>query len=69
MIVVFAAACGDDTQIGPDALRFGLSGAIAIELETPLRVHPGTRVPAGMLIQRLDWQSSGAWSLHERISY
>ena len=69
MIAVFVAACGDDTPIAPDALRFGLSGGISIELETPLRVDPGTRMPAGMLIQQLEWQSSGAWSVHERISY
>ena len=69
MIAAFAAACGDDIPIGPNALRFGLSGRISIHLETPLRVDPGTLTPAGMLIQRLEWQSSGAWRVYERISY
>ena len=69
MIAAFVAACGDDGFVPPEALRFGLSGAISIELETPLRVDPATLTPAGMLIERLDWQSSGAWSLRERITY
>ena len=69
MIAVFWAACGNDNGIGPESLRFGLSGGITIQLETPLAVDPGTRLPAGMLSQRLEWQSSGAWSVYERISY
>ena len=63
MIAVFGAACGDDNGTGPDTLRFGLSGGITIQLETPLRFGAGT------LFQRLEWQSSGAWSVYERMSY
>ncbi len=63
MIAVFGAACGDDDGTGPETLRFGLSGGVTIQLETPLRFGVGT------LFQRLEWQSSGAWSVQERMSY
>lgn len=69
MIAVFWGACGDGNGIGPESLRFSLSGAITIELETPLHLDPATLIAAGTLLQRLEWQSSGAWSLYERISY
>ncbi len=66
MIAVFWRACGDGNGIGPESPRFGLSGAIMIELETPLHLDPATLIAAGTLLQRLKWQSSGAWSLYER---
>ncbi len=69
MIAVFGVACGDDNGIGPESLRFGLSGSITIELETPRGFEAGTFIPVGMLLQRIEWQSSGAWSVYERISY
>lgn len=69
MIAMFGAACGGDNGIGPESLRFGLSGGITIQLETPLGVQAGTLIAPGMLSQRLEWQSSGAWSVYERISY
>jgi len=70
MIAVIVASCGDDNGTGPDTLKFGLSGGITIQLETPLRLGSGTpRVGAGTLSQRLEWQSTGAWSLFEQISY
>jgi hypothetical protein len=48
MIAVFGAACGDDNGIGPESLRFGLSGGITIQLETPLGVEVGTLIAPGM---------------------
>ena len=69
MIAMFGAACGGDNGIGPESLRFGLSGGITIQLETPLGVQAGTLIAPGMLSQRLEWQSSGAWSVYERITY
>ena len=70
MIAVIVASCGDDNGTGPYTLKFGLSGGITIQLETPLRLGSGTpRVGAGTLSQRLEWQSTGAWSLFEQISY
>ena len=57
-----ALACGDGgTQ--PDALRYGQLGAIHILLKAPL--YQGV----GGLRQALDWESSGAWTITEAISY
>ena len=62
MIAVLVTACGDDNGTGPDTLRFGLFGEITVQLETP-------RPLGGVLRQRLEWQSSGSWSVREQISY
>ena len=50
MIAVFWRACGDGNGIGPESLRFSLSGAITIELETPLHLDPVTPIAAGPLL-------------------
>lgn len=58
-----AGACGDDGGPDPGALRFGQIGRIEVKLEAPLRLGEGR------LEQTLVWSSSGAWSIHETISY
>jgi hypothetical protein len=63
MVVLGTLSCGDGGGVGPGALRFGQVGQITISLDTPLGLGVGT------LSQTLQWQSSGAWSFRESISY
>ncbi|MDP2955946.1 MAG: hypothetical protein Q8N53_05970 [Longimicrobiales bacterium] len=58
-----AASCGDDGLTDPDTLHVGQVGSIVVRLEVPLRLGEGK------LTQELQWRSSGAWALHEAISY
>jgi hypothetical protein len=60
-----SAGCGDD-GIRPEATRYGQLGSIRLDLEAPLR--PLTQ-GAGQLKQTLEWESRGAWTLTEAISY
>ncbi len=62
-LVVSAAACGDSGTTPPGELRFGQIGSVDVELSVPLRLGIGT------LEQSLHWDSNGAWSLSESISY
>ena len=64
MIAVFSAACGDDNGTGPNTFRFGQIGEIQVTLETPIGFPVG-----GTLSQTLRWESSGAWSVFEEITY
>ncbi len=63
LLSLVPAACGDGGGVGPGTLRIGQLGEITVRLETPLRLG------AGFLTQTLRWKSSGAWSVHEEISY
>jgi hypothetical protein len=63
MGVLLGTACGGDTSIPPDALRFGQIGKIVVDMETPLPFGDGE------LHQVLSWGSSGLWSIQESISY
>ncbi len=63
LVAILAAACGEDTPIPPDALRFGQIGKIIVDMETPLQFGDG------QLRQILSWGSGGLWSLQESISY
>jgi len=65
--LVAVAACGDSGVTPPGALRFGQLGQIRAELEVPLR--GATTLAAGRLYQVLTWESGGAWTLEESISY
>ena len=62
-------ACDNEGAVGPGTLRVGQLGQITVSLETPRRLGFGTLIPAGTLSQTLQWESSGAWTLHEGISY
>ena len=58
---MIAASCGDDGITEPE--HFGQLGSMTVRLEVPLRLGEG------QLTQELQWRSSGAWVLHEAISY
>ena len=62
-VVLSATACGDNGTTDPEAYRYGQIGRIEVTLEAPLRLGDG------QLTQKLVWASSGAWTLHESISY
>ena len=66
-VALVAAACGEDTPIPPDALRFGQIGKIVVDMVTPKQSGPGAG--PGELHQVLSWGSTGVWSLQESISY
>ncbi|MBI4538522.1 MAG: hypothetical protein HY704_03300 [Gemmatimonadetes bacterium] len=59
---LFFAGCGDE-GISPEALRFGQSGEVQVQVITPLLL--GT----GQLRQLILWRSSGGWQLFESLSY
>ena len=63
VVLLAMAGCTDNGGIGPGTLRFGQLGEITVDLFTPLRLG------LGELRQTLIWESSGAWSVRERISY
>ena len=61
MIYVVTAAC-DSTNPGSVA-PFGQHGEIHVTVETPLYLG------LGWLNQEIEWQSGGAWTIHEDIGY
>lgn len=60
--VLVSGACADD-GVSADALRFGQSGEVQVQVITPLMLG------AGELRQLVRWRSSGEWQLFESISY
>ncbi len=61
MIYVILGGCG--TTDPYNGVQFGQSGEIHVTVETPL--HLGL----GWLDQEIEWQSDGAWTIHEEIGY
>ena len=61
-LLLGSVGCSDD-GIRPDATRYGQIGSIRLVLEAPLRLG------IGGLQQTLEWESRGAWTLRETISY
>ncbi len=57
------AGCSGNGGTQPGTVRFGQLGDIHLDLEAPLRLGVGT------LRQSLTWESTGAWSLDEEVSY
>lgn len=62
LAAAFAGGCADD-GVSPEALRFGQSGELQIQVITPLMLG------AGELRQLIRWRSTGEWQLFESISY
>lgn len=55
--------CGDNSPTNPDDLWYGQVGKLSAMLEVPLLEYDG------LLVQKLEWASTGAWSVEETISY
>jgi len=55
--------CGDNNGINPEDLWYGQVGKLSAVLEVPLLEYDG------LLVQKFEWASTGAWFVEETISY